>query len=267
MHRWSKLQKRSLALVLLVLVVPSVLVGMKFIRDLGNQTGEEYISPPENQHQQQTLQLTNEELENILILQIIDETDKEATEVPESPPEPVNYPPINITKVSFGVHEEYLYVKLEFLGELPKKKEEPVTKITIGILMDKDCNYSTGWIGIDVNIGLDIEWDENGELIYGVGMIYDIPDTPNMEDEDTAMRNGKFMKLAYAGGPGTDYLIIQIPMNLLGLQSGQQVILDIHAEAESPKYHHYAFDALKNSQYNYDAPDQPYGEALKITIP
>jgi len=261
------LQRKFLALVLLVLVVPSVLVGMKFISDLGNQAGKEYTPPPENQHQEQTLQLTEEELENILTFHIIDETDAEAAIVPESPPEPVNYPPINITEVSFGVHEGYLYVKFEFLGELPTEKEDPVTKITVCMLMDKDCNYSTGWMGIDVNIGLDIEWDENGELISGVGMIYDIPDMPNMEDEDAAMQAGKFMKLSYKGGPGTNYLIIQIPMDVLNLHSGQEIIVEIHAEAESPEHHHYAFDSLKNLQYNYDNPEQPYGEALKITIP
>jgi len=45
------------------------------------------------------------------------------------------------------------------------------------------------------------------------------------------------MELPYAGGPGYNYFIIQIPMDVLGLQSGQQVIMEIHAEAESPEYH------------------------------
>lgn len=262
------MQKKFLALIILVVVVPSVMIGMNYIRDQNKPWEEEYPPPSEYQQtEEQALHLTEEEIENILTFHIIDETDKEAAEVPESPPEPVSYPPINITKVSFGVSEGYLYVKFEFLGKLPTEKEEPVTKITIGILMDKDCNYSTGWMGIDVNMGLEIEWDEAEQLIYGVGMIYDIPDMPRMEDENAAMHAGKYMDLPYAGGPGTNYVIIEIPMDVLGLQSGQQVILDIHAEAESPEYHHYAFDALKNSQYNYDNPEQPYGEALKIAIP
>jgi len=250
------MQKRILALILLAVVIPSILFAMNFLK------------PPSDRHYEgEYITLSDEEIESILTLHIIDETDEEAAQVLESPPEPVNYPPINITKVSFGVHEGYLYVKFEFLGKLPTEKEDSVIKITIGMFMDTDCNYSTGWMGIDVNIGLVIEWDENGELLFGIGMIYDIPDMPNMEDEDTAMRAGKYMKLAYKGGPGTNYLIIQIPMNVIGIHSGQQIIIDIHAEAASPEYHHYAFDALKNSQYNYDAPDQPYGEAIRITIP
>lgn len=236
---------------------------MNFLKPQGDRQYEgEYTSL-----QGEYISLSDEEIENILTLHIVDETDMEAALVPGSPPELVSYPPVNITKVSFGVHEGYLYVKFEFVGKLPTEKEEPVTKITAVILLDKDCNYSTGWIGIDAVIGLDIEWDENGQLIYGFGMIYDIPDTPNMEDEQAAVQAGKYMKLPYAGGPGYNYFIIQIPMDVLGLQSGQQVIMEIHAEAESPEYHHYAFDSLKNSQYNYDNPDQPYGEALKITIP
>jgi len=256
--------KKIIALTLLVLVASSVLFIMNLMKP---RDYEEINEQSYGQHEDEYISLSDEEIDSVLTLCIVNETDAEAAIVPESPPEPVSYPPINITKVSFGVHEGYLYVKFEFLGELPTEREEPVTKITVCMLMDKDCNYSTGWIGIDANIGLEIEWDENGELMFSAGMIHDIPDMPNMEDESAAMQAGKFMKLPYRGGPGTNYLIIQIPMDVLGLQSGQQVIMEIHAEAESPEHHHYAFDSLKNSQYNYDNPEQPYGEALKITIP
>ncbi|MEX2703020.1 MAG: hypothetical protein Q6368_008150 [Candidatus Baldrarchaeota archaeon] len=234
------MQKKFVVVILLVLIIPGVLFAMNFLKPRDYEQGYE-------QHEGEYISLSEEEIESILTLHIIDETDKEAAIVPESPPEPVSYPPVNITKVSFGVHEGYLFVKFEFVGKLPTEKEEPVTKITAVILLDKDCNYSTGWIGIDAVIGLDIEWDENGKLIYGFGMIYDIPDTPNMEDEQAAVQAGKYMELPYAGGPGYNYFIIQIPMNVLGLQSGKQVIMEIHAEAESPEYHHYAFDSLKNS--------------------
>jgi len=78
--------------------------------------------PPQTERYQLQIQLTEEELENILVLHIIDETDAEAFGVPESPPEPVNYPPANISKVSLGVHGKYLYVKFEFFRGTSRTK-------------------------------------------------------------------------------------------------------------------------------------------------
>ncbi|MHA1628169.1 MAG: hypothetical protein ACTSW6_03775 [Candidatus Baldrarchaeia archaeon] len=250
--------KKISGLAILVLVISGVLIGMGIIRE----TLVGY--PPQTERYQLQIQLTEEELENILVLHIIDETDAEAFGVPESPPEPVNYPPANISKVSLGVHGKYLHVKFEFFGELPEQKEDQIVKITAVILLDKDCNYSTGWVGIDAVIGLVIEWDENGQLSYGFSMVYNLPDTPNLEDEQWAVQQavdaGYQINLPHMGGPGYNYFVIQIPMDLLGLQSDKQVIMEIHAEAASVEYEHYFFDSVKNSQYNYEGPGQQYGK-------
>lgn len=173
---------------------------------------------------QNKIPLSDEEIESILTLHIIDETDEEATQVEEAPSEPINYPPVNITKVSFRTDQDYLYIKFEFIGQIPVKKEDPVAKIIVCILMDTDCNDST-------------------------------------------VRSADHTPVEYKGGPGTNYVVLRVPMDVLGLQSGQQIIAEIHAEAESKTYHHYAFDALKSSLYEYTRPGKYFLYSLQILIP
>jgi len=214
---------------------------------------------------QNKIPLSDEEIESILTLHIIDETDEEATQVEETPPEPISYPPVNITKVSFGTDQGYLYIKFEFLGEIPVKKEDPVTKITVCILMDTDCNDSTGWCGYDTLVGFYVSWvPPTGEQHLEAIMHYNVP---SVTDEEEAFRSAEHMPVEYKGGPGTNFVVLRVPMDILGLQSGQQIIADIHAEAESETYHHYAFDALRSSIYEYTGPGQYFWHSLQIPIP
>jgi len=244
------LNKKILATVFLVLIV---VVGIYAAR-MFSASQNKYIIP-----------LSDEEIENILTLHIIDETDEEATQVEDTPPEPVNYPPVNITKVSFGTDQGYLYIKFEFLGEIPVKKEDPVTKITVCILMDTDGNDSTGWCGYDALVGFYVFWGSlTDEQHIDAIMKYNVR---SVTDEEEAFRTADQMPVEYKGGPGTNYVVLRVPMDILGLQSGQQIIVDIHAEAESKTYHHYAFDALRSSLYEYVGSGNYFWHSLQIPIP
>lgn len=214
--------------------------------------------------QAKEIPLSEEEIESILVLHVIDESDKEATEVEEAPPEPINYPPVNITKVSFGTDQGYLYIKIEVLGELPTEKDDPVTKITICVLMDTDGNDSSGWHGYNALVGFYITWDPLGKYNIEVYITYNIATTP---DEEEAFENADHISGEYKGGPGKNYVVLRVSMELLGLESGQEVVMDIHAEAESEEYHHYAFDALMSSQYNYTGTGNYFWHSVKIPIP
>jgi len=86
------LNKKILVTVFLVLIV---VVGIYAVR-MFSASQNKYIIPP-----------SDEEIGNILALHIIDETDEEIAQIGETP-EPVNYPPINITKVSFGTDRGYI---------------------------------------------------------------------------------------------------------------------------------------------------------------
>ena len=90
------MQKKFVVAIRLVLIIPGVLFAMNFLKPRDYEQGYE-------QQEGEYISLAEEEVESILTLHIIDETDMEAALVPESPTEPVNYPPVNITKVSFGV--------------------------------------------------------------------------------------------------------------------------------------------------------------------
>jgi len=219
----------------------------------------------QNKQEEYTIPLSDEEIESILTIYIVDETDEEATQVEEAPPEPVSYPPVNITKVSFGTDQGYLYIKIELLGEIPVKREDPVTKITVCILMDTDLNDNTGWCGYDALIGFYVSWTPLiSKQHLEVTMHYNIPSTT---DEEEALRSTTRMSIEYKGRPGTKYVVFRIPMDILGLQSGQHIIAEIHAEAESKTYHHYAFDALRSSLYEYTRPGKYFLYSLQIPIP
>ena len=204
------------------------------------------------------------DIESILVLNVIDESDEEATLVEDAPPEPVHCPPVNITKMSFGIYEGYLFIKVEFLGKLPVRKDDPVIKITVCILMDTDGNDSSGWCGYDAMGSFYITWDILGFPDSEALITYNIATTA---DEEEAFENATRIPGDYEGGPGKNYVILWVSMDLLGLKSGQNVVMDIHAEAESEEYHHYVFDALMSSQYKYNGTGNYFWHSVVIPIP
>ncbi|MHA1593864.1 MAG: hypothetical protein ACTSXJ_06050 [Candidatus Baldrarchaeia archaeon] len=208
--------------------------------------------------------LSEEEIESIITLYIIDDSDEEITMVADTPPKPVSYPPVNITRVGFGTDGKYLYIKIEVLGEIPTKKDDPVTKITYCILMDTDENGTSGWCGYDACVGLYITWTPLGDYSVDTTLTYNIP---TIDDEEQAFDLADRTTCEYKGGPGKNYVVLRVPMDLLGLKSGQKVVMDVHAEAESSEYHHYSFDALRSEQYNYHGLGNYFWHSIQITIP
>ena len=241
------MKKKLIAIALTALII-IIAVGGFFIRPPG---GKEVPLP-------------EEDIESILVLYIIDESDEEATQVEDTPPEPVHYPPVNITKVGFGTDQGYLYIKIEFLGKLPFEKDDPVTKITVCILMDTDGNDSSGWHGYDACVAFYLTWNPLGFPHCEALVTYNIATT---FDEEEAFENATRIPGEYKGGPGEKYVILRVSMDLLGLESGQKVVMDIHAEAESKEYHHYAFDALMSSQYGYKGTGNYFWHSVEVPIP
>ena len=210
--------------------------------------------------------LSVEEIENILTIHIIDETDEEAKTVDEAPPGgAVSWPPVNITKVSMGTYEGYLYVKFEFLGEIPVEKEEPIEMISLTVEIDADLNYDTGWHGTDIVIAVHLKYDAETRIVepedLDVTISYNLPTT---FDEDEALSNADVIYGEYKGGPGTNYFIFRVPMDIVGLHSGQQIYFSAGAEASSPEYHHYARDGLRSPKLSVPGSD---GGLFLLTIP
>jgi len=269
--------KKMLAIILVIIASTLILGGTlnileRFQGTEGNVGLEENPPPEEGENvddeeiKSTEIPLSEQEIENILTIHIIDETDKEAEEIDKAPPGgAVSWPPVNITKVSIGTYEGYLYVKFEFLGEIPVEKEEPIEMISFLVEIDADLNYSTGWHGTDVAIGVHMKYDAETRIIepgdLDVTIWYNIPTT---EDEDEALSNADIIYGEYKGGPGTNYFIFRVPMNIVGLHSGQQIYFSAGAEAESPEYHHYAFDGLRSPQISVPGSD---GGLFLLTIP
>ena len=208
--------------------------------------------------------LSIDEIDSFLTLHIIDERDNEAYEVEDAPPEPIHYPPINITMVSFGTHDGYLYIKFDLEGKIPVRKDDPVTSISIGASLDADGNDSTGWYGIDVILDFYLDWDFLGNPHVGTYIIKDLATTT---DEKEAQESAQTLIGEYKGGPGKNFVVIRVPMDLIGIKSGQNVVMGVSAEAESPKYHHYAYDGLCSSQYEYTGSGNYVGYHVVIPIP
>ena len=208
--------------------------------------------------------LSEEEIESILILHIIDETDEEATLVEDASPEPVYYPPTNITKVGFGSYKGYLYVKIEFLGRLPKEKDDLITKITVCILMNTDGNDSSGWCGYDACIAFYITWDPLGSPQTEACITYNIATTPN---EEEAFEKATRIPGEYKGGLGKNYVILRVSMDLLDLSSRQHVVMDIHAEAKVASIIIILLMLLMSSQYGYKGTGNYFWHSVEIPIP
>ncbi len=269
------MNKKILAIIL-VIIASTLILGktlniLERFQGTQENVGFEENPPPEGENidneeiKSTEIPLSEQEIENILTIHIIDETDEEAAEIDNAPPGgAVSWPPVNITKVSIGTYEGYLYVKFEFLGEIPVEKEEPIEMISFSVEIDADLNYNTGWHGTDIQIAVHLKYDEETHIIepgdIDVTVWYNIPTT---EDEDEA-HNTDIIYGEYKGGPGTNYFIFRIPMNVVGLHSGQQIYFSAGAEASSPEYHHYAFDGLRSPQISVPGTD---GSLFLLTIP
>lgn len=103
---------------------------------------------------------------------------------------------------------------------------EPIEMISFSVEIDADLNYSTRWHGTDIQIAVHIKYDAETCIAepddIDVTIWYNIPTT---EDEDEA-HNTDIIYGEYKGGPGTNYFIFRIPMDIVGLHSGQKLTLE-----------------------------------------
>lgn len=170
--------------------------------------------------------------------------------MPDSPPYPVSYSPVDVTQVSLGVLGNYFYIRVDYTGTIPTasvdiSEDPPVESQTVGehdttVLMDVDNDGMTGG-AMGEEVFFQVRFNYGRDTL--VGAAYDpVPGTDNYQ----SWFEGEFGE----GGPGHDYVIIRYDVAKLGnlFPRGTNVQVISWSEAMSfdssgnEFYHHFAFD-------------------------
>ena len=174
--------------------------------------------------------------------------------------EPVNYPPVDVTGLSMGIMEDFLYIRFDFAGVIPVA-EDPVAasgevetqtvlgqSISVNFNSDGDLATGAGGEGID---GIDIFFAFS--LDYGhppyVYANYGFP------DGDIHHHLGHSDGELGEGGPGYDYVVLRFRISDFAdyLPRGETLDYGGWSEAESDLYHHYAFDPMAPGGFYIDS--------------
>ena len=179
------------------------------------------------------------------------------------PPFIYPYPPVDIDKIKMGVDENHLYIKVEFVGEIPDEvihipaqnsvAEQWVKNQGMSVNMNSDGDEQTGAggegvKGIDIFFGLGFDYGKWSQAYANYGF----------PDGDIHHNQGQIEGVIGEGGQGYDYVIIRFDISLLPAQywpKGTTVDIGSWSEAESFDhdnnvfYHHFAFDPQPSAQF------------------
>ncbi len=176
---------------------------------------------------------------------------------------PVIYPPVDVTGVRLGVDGDWLYMRVDFHGQIPPARvsiaaEGEIESQIVGgqgmnIAMNTDGDIQTGGGGEGVS-GIDIFFAVGFDYGREVNIYanYDFP------DGDLHHNQQQLLGELLAGGSGHQYVIVRYNVSNLGVffPRGSQVDLGGWSEAESfnadgsLKYHHFAFDELYSGSWD-----------------
>jgi len=162
-----------------------------------------------------------------------------------SPPEVISFPPSDILAVYIKTEGEYLYIKYEVAGEIPRlplqHNGDTVRLLMFDCAVDTDWNLSTGEVMNYQGADLALEaWfgspkEAEGEMYaYIHHAFYD----PKGEEGISQWRPGEIV----AGGLGEKYVTMRFKLSEIGLSKGMKVRMLLWVEAESDLYHHFARD-------------------------
>ena len=158
---------------------------------------------------------------------------------------------MDIKSLGFGADEQYLYIKVEFYGSIPKKKQtisgNTVDDMGAALGIDTDKNASTGWAqangGYEALIGFNEVFSENRSQRY---MFYNYLGPEHWTDETEGFGDLVDLDLNH-GGEGESYMITRLSLEMLGISKGDSINVFMWAEAESNQFHHFAFDEFSSS--------------------
>ena len=181
----------------------------------------------------------------------------------EGPGYAVDFPPVDVDRIRLGIDEDYLYMRVEFLGAIPQSlypvaaagvvEEQWVKGPGMNISLDVDNNNATGASGDGIS-GVD--------LFFAVGFDYGsevrIYANYGFPDGDIHNATGQLFGELIDGGPGSSFVVVRFNVSGLGsfFPRGTTVELGSWSEAESvnadgsEKYHHFAFDPFTATNWS-----------------
>lgn len=159
------------------------------------------------------------------------------------------FPAIDIINAYVGTDSDYIYVKWEVAGVMPKKAIllDDGTKLSsynFSFSLDTDRNPATGSpvdAGTEVRMFFEVQTSDNA---YTIDTYYFADPTGKSHPEPERFSSdggGSFV----LGGPGHNYAVARFPLKDLGLEKGS--IVDMtqgSSEAESGMWHHYSVDDI-----------------------
>ncbi|MFC1978991.1 hypothetical protein ACFLVP_03285 [Chloroflexota bacterium] len=157
----------------------------------------------------------------------------------------IDYPPINITKVLLGVEDNYLYMRLDYAGEVPslpyqiipagEVEAQTVEAQGTNVVFEVDNNPDTGAIGVDIFFAVNFDYGKRTQVYTN----YDFSGTDDIHENNQHMEGE-----VGDGGMGYDYVIVRYDISKLGsfFPRGNTVMVGFWSEAESDLYHHFDFE-------------------------
>jgi hypothetical protein len=176
---------------------------------------------------------------------------------PGSPPQLIEFPPVDLIKIYVTNDNQYLYLKFEMDGTLPilpaVHDDDSVRMINWTVVIDNDQNTVTGEMGgySGADIAFSFGYDQGYETQmhwYGFYFFYDPYGFEGFDSLDPQTgeplidleAERKVPKIG--GGTGENYVAWKATLSKLGLKRGAKINLNVWAEAESDLYHHFARD-------------------------
>jgi hypothetical protein len=167
-----------------------------------------------------------------------------------TPPKGIySFAPVDMLKISVANDNESLYIKFEMAGKIPSwpvvYNGNTVHQMNINCAIDNDRNRHTGSASNDGAEAL---------VIFGTGLKESTTDESYMSvsyyAEPTGIEepeNARFARFGILdgiieGGIGENYVIVRLPLFVLGLHAGMDVDILCWAEAASDQWHHFSFD-------------------------
>jgi hypothetical protein len=172
--------------------------------------------------------------------------------------QPVAYAPADVTNVSFGLDDDYLYVQLDFDGNIPdapqaisaagEVESQTVLSQTFHLAMDTDNNDLTGGSGNGVE-GVDVVFVVRAD--YGQG--FEVMASHGLPSGEVSVLGGQIHGELGAGGSGSNFLLARFDLSTIdpaSLPRGASVEVGGWSEAESNLYEDMTSDPLNTTSWS-----------------
>ena len=189
--------------------------------------------------------------------------------------QPVAFSPADVTNVAFGLDENYLYVRLDYNGNIPdtpqslspagEVESQMVLSQTFHLAMDTDNSDATGGTGQGVD-GVDLCFALRAD--YGQG--FQVVASQSIPAGEISMLGGQIQGEIGAGGPGSKFVFARFGLAAIDLQvfaPGATIEVGGWSEAESDLYNDMTSDSLRITSWSIPHAPVPGNGPNDVNVP